>query len=404
MAMRTEHIFSGFQEILSVNPNDVTDIGRDVFIPFFELSALIDLCQITLRTLKENATTLMRLDFEKAVVVGDLHGNFHDLIRILNTFGLPPQTQYVFLGDYVDRGSFSIEVITLLFTLYSMNPQDIILLRGNHEFPNVNDTYGFLAEVESAYNNDELWIQVNEVFNYLPIAALLNKKIFCIHGGLAPEISTLEDIEKVQLPLRLDTIPSPIKMMLWSDPTMQFVGFAEHIYRGEPLFTFGIFALQNFQTATNTELLLRGHQCVKEGVCKIKNKGITVFSSSFYQPNMKNKAGVVIISKHNNPKIVKFSPIPKIMKKTASFFQLREHKYNPISIYKTESLSLFFKNKQVTNLFTGNKKRQLYSNSSLRNFFELSKKATEIPDRTLTASLNNMPELPRTLPKIKECE
>lgn len=132
----------------------------------------------------------------------DLHGNIRDLIRILKSISfLESDLKILFLGDYVDKGNFSLEVITLLFSLFLQFPERIFLLRGNHEFSNVNVEYGFKDELYKQYKNDRLWEKFNSVFNWLPIAALIGNKIICFHGGISPQLKNIDQIRSIERPI-----------------------------------------------------------------------------------------------------------------------------------------------------------------------------------------------------------
>ena len=129
-------------------------------------------------------------------VCGDIHGQFFDLLRLFECCGFPPESSYLFLGNYVDRGNKSLETMCLLLAYKIKYPENIFLLRGNHECSSVNRIYGFYDECKKRYNI-KLWKAFSYVFNCLPIAALIDKKIFCLHGGLSPELSSPEHIAKL---------------------------------------------------------------------------------------------------------------------------------------------------------------------------------------------------------------
>merc|ERR1719456_172911 len=129
------------------------------------------------------------------VIVGDLHGQYYDLLKMLDVGGLPGQTQYVFLGDYVDRGSFSTEVVMLLYSLKLNFPQQIWLLRGNHECRQMTEFFNFQAECEHKYNM-EVYDCMMESFDALPIACIVNGKFLSLHGGISPEMRTLDTLSQ----------------------------------------------------------------------------------------------------------------------------------------------------------------------------------------------------------------
>ncbi|EFO97564.1 hypothetical protein CRE_12311 [Caenorhabditis remanei] len=145
------------------------------------------------------------------VVVADTHGQFIDLVRILHvdpenfpaSFDCTPfaTNKYLFLGDYVGRGVNSIQIMVLLFSL-KLYYNNVTMIRGNHETPSVNVNYGFRDELINKFEKGpELWNLYNEVFSYMPIAAVISERILCMHGGISPHLRTLKDIENVERPI-----------------------------------------------------------------------------------------------------------------------------------------------------------------------------------------------------------
>ena len=122
-------------------------------------------------------------------IVGDIHGQFSDLLRLFEYVGFPPEANYLFLGDYVDRGKQSLEVICLLLSYKIKYPDNFFILRGNHECAAINRVYGFFDECRRRYSI-RLWKVFQDVFNCMPMAALVENKIFCMHGGLSPAIKS----------------------------------------------------------------------------------------------------------------------------------------------------------------------------------------------------------------------
>ena len=136
----------------------------------------------------------MLLRVKAPMTIGtDIHGQYFDLLRFLNIADTPPKTNYLFLGDYVDRGKQSIETVCLLFAYKIKYPNNVFLLRGNHECQNINKMYGFWDECKRRYNA-KLWKQFINLFNHLPVAALIEDRILCMHGGLSPELKNLNQI------------------------------------------------------------------------------------------------------------------------------------------------------------------------------------------------------------------
>uniref|UniRef100_A0A673A0S6 Serine/threonine-protein phosphatase n=1 Tax=Sphaeramia orbicularis TaxID=375764 RepID=A0A673A0S6_9TELE len=150
-------------------------------------------------------------------VCGDVHGQFHDLMELFKIGGKSPDTNYLFMGDYVDRGYYSVETVTLLVTLKVRFQERITILRGNHESRQITQVYGFYDECLRKYGNANVWKYFTDLFDYLPLTALVDGQIFCLHGGLSPSIDTLDHIRALD---RLQEVPheGPMCDLLWSDP------------------------------------------------------------------------------------------------------------------------------------------------------------------------------------------
>jgi serine/threonine-protein phosphatase PP1 catalytic subunit len=130
---------------------------------------------------------------------GDIHGQFYDLLRLFEYGGYPGSANYLFLGDYIDRGKNSLETMCLLLSYKIKYPENFFLLRGNHESENINKIYGFYDECKKRYSV-KLWKKFCDTFNYLPVAALIDDKILCMHGGLSPELKDLDQIRNLVRP------------------------------------------------------------------------------------------------------------------------------------------------------------------------------------------------------------
>ena len=161
---------------------------------------------------------LLRLKAPKnSLVVGtDIHGQYYDLLRFMSDAGPPPETNYLFLGDYVDRGKQSIETICLLLAYKIKYPEGVFMLRGNHECQNISRIYGFFDECKRRHSI-KLWKEFISLFNCFPIAALVEDKILCMHGGLSPDLNNMQDINKIKRPTE---VPENGLMcdLLWADP------------------------------------------------------------------------------------------------------------------------------------------------------------------------------------------
>jgi serine/threonine-protein phosphatase PP1 catalytic subunit len=142
---------------------------------------------------------LARVLTVSAKICGDIHGQYYDLLRLFEYGGFPPEANYLFLGDYVDRGKQSLETICLLLAYKIKYPENFFILRGNHECASINRIYGFYDECKRRYNI-KLWKTFTDCFNCLPIAAIIDEKIFTMHGGLSPDLNSMEQIRRVMRP------------------------------------------------------------------------------------------------------------------------------------------------------------------------------------------------------------
>merc|ERR1719330_1457721 len=159
-------------------------------------------------------------------IVGDVHGQFFDLLRLFENGGFPGDSNYLFLGDYVDRGKHSLEVIILLLIYKIKNPENFFMLRGNHECAAITRIYGFYDDCKKHYNIKTWKHFIEHVFNKLPFCAILDDKIFCVHGGLSPDLRSIEQIQAIQRPT---DIPDGGLLcdFLWADPDKGIAGWAE---------------------------------------------------------------------------------------------------------------------------------------------------------------------------------
>jgi serine/threonine-protein phosphatase PP1 catalytic subunit len=225
-------------------------------------------------------------------ICGDVHGQYYDLLRLFDYGGFPPAANYLFLGDYVDRGKQSLETITLLLTFKVKYPENFFMLRGNHECASITRIYGFYDECKRRYNI-KLWKQFCDVFNCLPVCAVIDEKVICMHGGLSPEITTMERIKRV---VRPTDVPDTGLLcdLLWSDPDKDIVGWAEND-RGVA-FIFGPDVVAGFLKKHNMDLICRAHQVVEDGFEFFHKRSlVTIFSAPNYCGEFDNAGAMMAI-------------------------------------------------------------------------------------------------------------
>ncbi|KAJ7007964.1 serine/threonine-protein phosphatase PP1-like [Populus alba x Populus x berolinensis] len=169
---------------------------------------------MTMEGMMDKAPTLLEIK-APIRICGDIHGQYQDLLRLFEYGGYPPSANYLFLRDYVDRGRQSLETICLLLAYKIRHPDKIYLLRGNHEDAKINRIYGFYDECKRRFNV-RLWKIFTDCFNCFPVAALIDEKILCMHGGLSPELEHLGQIKEIQRPKIPDS--GLLCDLLWSDP------------------------------------------------------------------------------------------------------------------------------------------------------------------------------------------
>ena len=228
------------------------------------------------------------------IICGDIHGQFYDLMELFRTGGEIPNSRYVFMGDYVDRGFNSVETVELLLCLKLKYPGHITLLRGNHESRQICYSYGFYEEITRKYGNSNPWKYFNDIFDYLPIGAIVEGKIFCIHGGLSPLIST---IDQIRLLNRRQEIPHEGAFfdLMWSDPDDSESWIVS--LRGAG-YIFGSKVVSEFNRINKIDLICRAHQLVNEGYKYWFNDNlVTVWSVPNYCYRCGNRASILSLNK-----------------------------------------------------------------------------------------------------------
>ncbi len=253
-------------------------------------------------------------------IVGDIHGQLHDLVTLIAKGGHPSTTQYLFLGDYVDRGYYSLETIQLLIIYKLRYPNNVHLLRGNHETREVSQIFGFKDEITRKYGNASRWHVFMEVFDLLPIAAVVSDKIFCVHAGLSKDVRMLWQINLIDRSKEDKEVKKTGKFLdlLWSDPDEDRLGF-NRSSRGAGCL-FGIDIVEEFCTRNNLDLIVRSHQLAEKGYRypfegKTQNKDaegklVIVWSVPNYCYTANNKATFLAINDKLERAFIQFEHNP----------------------------------------------------------------------------------------------
>jgi serine/threonine-protein phosphatase PPG1 len=272
-------------------------------------------------------------------IVGDVHGQFYDVQELFRVGGKIPNTNYLFLGDYVDRGYYSVETISLL-TCYKLRyPGRITMLRGNHESRAITQTYGFYQECMKKYGNANVWNYFTGMFDYLTVAALIDGKIFCVHGGLSPSISTLDQIRVLE---RFKEVPieGPFADLLWSDPEPSKSGFTVS-QRGAGYF-FGGDAVKRFLHTNKIDHMARAHQLCMEGYQVLfEGKLSTVWSAPNYCYRCGNIASILEVNSNLDKFFNTFSSAPDKLRKPVNGKTVGDFDENPFNDPLSDPIDYF---------------------------------------------------------------
>ncbi|KAF4691386.1 serine threonine-protein phosphatase [Perkinsus olseni] len=294
------------------------DVDPNRFI--LQPSEVRQLCKSVLQLLRKQPMVLkLRAPIK---VYGDIHGQFMDLMRLFQRYAAPTDgpggdietMDYLFLGDYVDRGSFSLETICLLLALKIEYPNQIHLIRGNHEDPAINSSYGFRDECKRRLRDDVdndpncSWAWFNKVFEWMPCGAVIEDRILCIHGGIGGSIDKVEQIAKLERPLvvaqqPMSMIDQQVTDLLWSDPTDSddIFGVTSNETRDPDgsghIVKFGPDRVVQFlEENAPLTMIIRAHECVMDGFERFADgRLITLFSATDYCGHHKNAGALLFI-------------------------------------------------------------------------------------------------------------
>nr|CAB3265110.1 serine/threonine-protein phosphatase 2B catalytic subunit alpha isoform-like [Phallusia mammillata] len=291
------------EEVFLENGKPRIDVLKEHFVQEgrLEEDAALKIINDGSAILRKEATMV---DIESPVTVcGDIHGQFFDLMKLFEVGGNPANTNYLFLGDYVDRGYYSIECVLYLWALKILYPSTLHLLRGNHECRHLTEYFTFKQECKIKYS-EKVYEACMNGFDCLPLAALMNQQFLCVHGGLSPELHSLDDIKKLD---RFKEPPAfgPMCDILWSDPLEDFGNehsdehFSHNTVRGCSYF-YSYPAVCEFLQHNSLLSLIRAHEAQDAGYRMYKKSTvtgfpslITIFSAPNYLDVYNNKAAVL---------------------------------------------------------------------------------------------------------------
>jgi len=252
-------------------------------------------------------SNVQRVD-SPVTICGDIHGQFYDLIELFKVGGECPDTNYLFMGDFVDRGFYSVETFLLLLALKVRYPDRITLIRGNHESRQITQVYGFYDECLRKYGSVNVWRYCTEIFDYLSLSALIDNKVLGVHGGLSPSITSLDQIRSID---RKQEVPhdGPMCDLLWSDPEeLEGWGLSP---RGAG-YLVGEDVVAQFNNTNKLDLICRAHQLVMEGYkLMFKDTLVTVWSAPNYCYRCGNVAAILELDEHLNKNFKIFEAAPQ---------------------------------------------------------------------------------------------
>jgi diadenosine tetraphosphatase ApaH/serine/threonine PP2A family protein phosphatase len=275
---------SEIRSIITAHPSDL--------IP--EQVIVLLLSRLTECLIRENNVLLLS---SPLYICGDVHGQLPDLLHLLE-FCQSPKRPLLFLGDYVDRGIFSLHTFLYLACLKIESPDSVFLLRGNHESRHVTQRYGFFKELSLSYGGTGLWSFIHSVFDLLPLAALIDRSVFCVHGGISPSLLL---VERISLLNRRQEVPDhgPMTDLLWSDPATED-GWSPN--RRGAGYTFGPVQSRIFCHLNQLDFIARAHEVKQEGFEKVhlnseedqeSYRVVTLFSAPVYGGKGTNKGAMM---------------------------------------------------------------------------------------------------------------
>ncbi|ELP86026.1 serine/threonine protein phosphatase PP-X isozyme, putative [Entamoeba invadens IP1] len=283
--------------------NCISQLRRGELLPDH---TILELCFFSksLLSREPNVLTLK----SPVTVCGNIQGQFHDLLNIFSLGGFPPSTQYLFLGNYVGKGIYNVEVVSLLLLFKLKYPDKIHLIRGNFDTMMLSQLYGFYDECIRKYGSPRVWTLFTDVFNYLPVTAVINETMFCVHAGISQHLRTIDQISFCISRNCEITSESLMADLVWSDPNENIEYIASNNkgaghYFGEKL-------VDIFCHVNNLNIITRAHQIQMEGFQFVFNKKVvTLWSAPNYGGRCGNLAAIMKVDEHTNKDFIVFGEL-----------------------------------------------------------------------------------------------
>ena len=251
----------------------------------------------------------VRKKVEEVYVIGDIHGNLETLMKLIEIINNNNPKLVIFLGDIVDRGPKQLECLLIVLALKILFPLKYYLLRGNHETLEMNQYYGFFQDFILRFNDQSKFNEILSFYNVIPICALLNETILCLHGGIPQDNDILKKLEGKKckdFSALINSIAQGIYQIMWNDPKSGLQGFSDS-FRGPGIKFFGSDAFEDFMEYNNLKYLIRAHECFPEGYrWFFNNQLLSIFSSANYRGFYSSNPASYAIIRNNEiiPKLI----------------------------------------------------------------------------------------------------
>lgn len=228
----------------------------------------------------------LKIENKEIYVIGDIHGNLNTLLELIKVIENNDPQMVIFLGDIVDRGPKQLECFLMVLILKILHPQKYYLLKGNHETLEMNQKYGFVQDFMSRFNNYEKFNEILMIYKVLPLCAIINSSILCLHGGIPQDVEILDklrDVKTKDLSMIISSISQNLIQIMWNDPKRNLQGFSES-FRGPGIEFFGEDVFETFLKENNLKFVIRSHEYFPEGYRWFFHKRLlSIFSSANYR-------------------------------------------------------------------------------------------------------------------------